>query len=56
MVNIRLNIKRDFDRNSQTSFISRFNRGGFICYKCNNKINTFEQIEFYQAKFLHTQC
>ena len=56
MVNLRLNINRDFERNSQTSFMSRFNRNGFICYKCNNKIKTYEEIEFYQAKFLHENC
>ena len=56
MVNIRLNIKNDFDRGSQIGFVNRFNRGGFICYKCNNKINTYEEIEFYQAKFLHENC
>ena len=44
MVNLRLNIKNDFDRNSQISFMSRFNRDGFICYKCNNKINDYEEI------------
>lgn len=56
MVNIRLNIKSDFDRASQISFISRFNRGGFICYKCNTKINTYEEIVFYQANFFHIDC
>lgn len=56
MVNLRLNIKRDFDRNSQTTYISRFNRGGYICYKCNSKIKNYEEIEYYQAKFLHTNC
>jgi hypothetical protein len=56
MVNLRLNINRDFERNSQTSFISRFNRNGFICYKCNNKIKEYKEIEFYQAKFLHSDC
>ena len=56
MVNLRLNIKNDFDRNSQISFMSRFNRDGFICYKCNNKINDYEEIEFYKAKFLHIDC
>ena len=56
MVNLRLNIKNDFDRNSQISFMSRLNRDGFICYKCNNKINDYEEIEFYKAKFLHSDC
>ena len=44
MVNLRLNIKNDFDRNSQISFMSRFNRDGFICYKCNNKIHKIIEI------------
>lgn len=56
MVNIRLNIKNDFDRASQINFISRFNRDGFICYKCNNKIKTYEELEFYQANFFHIDC
>ena len=56
MVNLRINISRDFERNSQLSFKSRFNNRGFICYRCNNKINDYEEIEFYQAKFLHSDC